>query len=319
MKQYLVTGAIEEAIERTKILLWPPQSGIWIRIAVIALFLVGGIINPLRSDSVPLSELPNLDLTGAPFPSAYMDLLLMVCVGILVAGLVYVILSAVFQFIFVDCLATNTILLTRTFRLRWKKGMHLVGFYLVLFAIIILCIIGLTFLLILPAYAAGILDLLNMMLLLIETLLLLLIILIPVWIIAILTADFVVPIMMVVDCGIIAGWRRTYHLFTGRWKVAALYTGLKIVIIFITGLVLGVIIFLISIPLGIIGTILSIQTGSPLEDSAGAVGFMLGTGALFLLSLLLLVPVITFFRYYSLVVLRDLDPGYDLLPKQSDQ
>lgn len=309
--------AIDEALDRTKTLLWPPHLGIWIRIAIIALFLGGGAANPMRTDTISWSGFQGSDLPGPVVLFEHMDLLLKIGLGLLIAGLFYMVISAVFQFIFVDCLTTNTILLTRTFNLRWRKSLHLVGLYLFLFLVIALCFVLLAFIFIMPVFETGVVNLLNLLILIIITLLLLFIILIPVWIIAILTADFVVPIMIVDDCGIIAGWRRTIRLFSGRWVEAGIYTGLKLLLIFITGMIIGVIIFLISIPLGITGTIVSIEAGSPpVIDSTGAVLLGIGTLGVFLISLFLLVPVITFFRYYSLVVLRDMEPRYNLLPNE---
>lgn len=314
LNQYYAATNIDEALDRTKHLLWPPRTGIWIRIAIIALFLGGGIINPLRTDKLHLSGINNSGIPGPAALSGYMDLILTVTIGICVAGLIYVVISSILQFVFVDCLSSGTILLTRTFRLRWGKGLHLVGFYVVLLFIILLCTFGLAALLIIPAFASGFPDMVTLLILVIEILILLLIILIPVWIIAILTADFVVPVMIVDEIGIIAGWKRVYRLFNGRWIEAGIYTSLKILIIFITGVALGAIVFIISIPMGIISAIGTIGTNtSPVFDPAGLFTLALGTVAIFLISLILLVPVITYFRYYSLTVLRDLDTGYNLL------
>ncbi|MDD1729651.1 MAG: hypothetical protein LUQ50_11355, partial [Methanospirillum sp.] len=189
------------------------------------------------------------------------------------------------------------------------------GFYLFLLALILISAIILALLFIVPAIQGETLDFYGLMLLIIEFLLLLLIILIPVWILARLTADFVVPVMIVDECGIVPGWRRMITIFSGRWIEAVIYTAGKIILIFLSGAVLGIILFLLSIPMGIPAMIISAGTGVPqVMDPTGIVFLGLGAAVLFLLSLVLLVPVITFFRYYSLAFLRDLDPAYNLLP-----
>ncbi|HWQ64462.1 MAG TPA: hypothetical protein VN429_08590 [Methanospirillum sp.] len=307
-----VTTVIDEALTRTWNLLWPPHPGVWIRLAIIALFLGGVVINPLKTDTT-LSR--TVDISSPAAFAGYMDLLMTLFAGIVVAGVIYVVISSVLQFIFVDCLSSGNIQLTRTLRLRWGKGIRLVGFYLVLLLVILITMLFLMIQILIPGMQGGYFDLMRFMILLIETLLASLIVLIPVWVIAILTADFVVPVMIVDDSGIISGWKRIIRLFSGRWREAGIYTGLKILLIFVTGIILGIVIFLISIPLGLINMAISIGAGlTPDQGNSGIVMFGAGTGAMILISLFLLVPVITFFRYYSLAVLRDLDPDYNLLP-----
>jgi len=308
-----VISSIDEAMNRTWNLLWPPRTGVWIRLAIIALFLGGVVINPIKTETtqtgVPVSLSCPATITG------YTDLLMTLAAGLMIAGVIYVVISSLLQFIFVDCISTNIIILTRTIRLRWGKGIRLVGFYLILLLIILVSMIVLTLMILVPGMQAEDFNLARYMILIIETLLALLIVLIPVWVFAILTADFVVPVMIIDDCGIIAGWRRIIRLFSGRWMDAGIYTGLKILLIFISGIIIGIIIFLISIPLGLVGAIVSVGTGvTQAMAPEGILMIIAGTGAMILVSLFLLVPVITFFRYYSLAVLRDLDQRYNLLP-----
>ncbi|MDD1728380.1 MAG: hypothetical protein LUQ50_04825, partial [Methanospirillum sp.] len=138
MPHHYATSAMSEAIDRTIFLLWPPKSGIWIRVAIIALFLGGGMVNPIRTDPVSGSGAPCFGIPGSIVLSDFSDLVYTITLGILIAGFIYVMISAVFQFIFVDCLSTNTILLTRTLHIRWKQGLRLVGFYLFLLALILI-------------------------------------------------------------------------------------------------------------------------------------------------------------------------------------
>lgn len=313
MSEHVATKNIETAFNRTIELLWPPRVEIWLRITIITLFLGGVMINPIRTEDLQMSGVLN-SLPGTEVISGYLTLLFTILAGLLVAGLIYVIFSAIFQFVFVDCLSSGKIQLTRTFRLRLRKGLHLAGFYFVLLILILLSAFAVTITIMMPVMLSGDPDFITVLFLLIETLVVLLIILIPIWIIAILTADFVVPVMIVDDCGIITGWRRVVGLFHGKWAEACIYTALKIAIIFLAGVVLGIIIFLVSIPLGLTGAVLTIGEGlTPVITPPGVIFLVLDSAAMILISLLLLVPVITFFRYYSLEVLRDLNPRYTLL------
>ena len=293
-------------------LLWPPRKGVWLRVAIITLFLGGGMINPFRTDSMQVSDVQG-SLPGPEVLSGYMPLIFSFFAALLIAGFLYICVSAVFQFVFVDCLSSGKILFTRTFRLRWGKGLHLIGFYLILLVIILISALLVILTVMMPVFVSETRDFLTILIRLMETLIILLIILMPVWIIAILTADFVVPVMIVDDTGIISGWKQVVTLFHGRWTDAGTYIALKIFLIFLAGVILGVITFLISIPLGIPDIALTIEQGSTPTPS-GILLIGLGTGAMMVKSLLLLVPVITFFRYYSLAVLRDLSPRYSLLP-----
>lgn len=312
MTTHLALTTIDEAIERTRQLLWPPKKGIWIRIALIALFLGGGLISPPNLDTISPSSSGVLTLSPDSL-SDQMELMLTVASGIVVAGLLYVMVSAIFQFVFVDCLSSGKVSLAGPFRLRWRKGMHLVGFYLVLLLIMFICMVFLTFWFLGPVLSSGNPDILSLLIAVVQMLILLFIILIPVWILAILTADFVVPVMITDDTGIITGWSRVITLFSGRWIEAGIYTGLKIMLIVISGMIIGVAAFLISLPFsfGLFSGGIGYEVSG--SGSSELLSLLAGTLLIFLVSLFLLVPVLTFFRYYSLAVLRTLDSRYDLL------
>lgn len=317
MTTHLALTTVDESIERTRQLLWPPKKGIWIRIALIALFLGGGLISPPNLDNLSLSSDGVLTMSPDRLGDQ-VDLMLTVASGIVVAGLLYVILSAIFQFVFVDCLSSGSVTLADPFRLRWRKGMHLVGFYLFLLLIILICMVVLTLFFLVPVLTSGTPELVSLLIAVVQMLILLFLILIPVWIVAILTSDFVVPVMIIDDAGIIAGWCRVITLFSGRWIEAGIYTGLKIMLIVISGMIIGVAAFLISLPFSI--GIFSGSIGSEVSGSGSTAffGLLVGTILIFLVSLFLLVPVLTFFRYYSLAVLRTLDSRYDLLSQQQE-
>lgn len=309
---------IEEAVDRTIALLWPPSPGVWVRIALIVFFLGGCVIHPVGTDDI---SLPGFHPDSLAFDQSliqYSDLVFLVIFLIFAGGIAYVIISSIFQFVFVDCLSSDTILLTRTLKIRIAKGFRLMAFYLILLGIMCMVAFVLSFLFFVPLLTRGDANMIDLLVALITVLVLLMVLLIPVWILAILTADFVVPVMILDDTGIIAGWKRVYTLFQGNGRVIAIYTLLKIILIIASGVVLGIIAFLISIPLGLSGELTSADTGiSQVLSSDGLILLLMGTGAMVLISLLLLVPVITFFRYYSLIVLSRLNPVYTLLPPKT--
>jgi hypothetical protein len=315
MAEYHSIKTIDEALFRTVTLLWPPSPGIWLRIALIGLFLGGGITFPLKTENLGVPDLNTRMIIDKSVKPDYLNLLITIGGGLFIACLLYVVMSAILQFVFVDCLSSGKILLSRTFRLRLRKGSELMLLYLLLFSIIILATVLLTFLIIIPNIQSGILDPVPLLFSVVEMLVLLLIILIPVWICAILVADFIVPIMILDESSLVPAARTFFAIFAGRWKEAGIYTGLKIFLIFTLGIIIGMITFLLSFPLGLADTILPHTRGHSAfisTDIMIRIGFE--TAAMILISLLLLVPVITFFRYYSLAVLRELDPVRNLLP-----
>jgi hypothetical protein len=122
--------------------------------------------------------------------------------------------------------------------------------------------------------------------------------------------------MIIDDCNLYPAAKKTYSVFNGKWMEAGIYIGLKIIMIFISGLILGSIIFALSIPMGFFGAVVTFSSGFiPKMHPGSLIMVLAGAVAMMFISLLLLVPVVTFFRYYSLLVLRTLHPRYDLLPE----
>lgn len=309
---------IEEAFDRTVALLWPPSPAVWFRIALIVFFLGGCVIQPFGTDDFILPGFHTDEVVFQEYLLQNSDPIFLSILLIFAGGIAYVIISSIFQFVFVDCLSSDTIILTRTLTIRIGKGVRLMIFYLFLLGIVSLAAIVLSLLFFVPVLTGGDASMVDLLIALITVLVLVILLLIPVWVLAILTADFVVPVMILDDTGIIAGWRSTLTLFQGNERTIAMYTGLKIVLIIASGVVLGAMAIIISIPLGLLGDLASAEDGIvPLQSTDAIISLLMGTGAMVLTSLVLLVPVITFFRYYSLVVLGNLNPAYTLLPPLS--
>ncbi|HWQ67873.1 MAG TPA: hypothetical protein VN372_13525 [Methanospirillum sp.] len=311
MSSYTALKSLDEAAMRTRILLWPPKAGVWIRIAVIALFLGGFMMNPFKSD---LISAPDPDTFLQPgLMSGYESVIISLIIVLMAGLLFYVLLSSIFQFVFVDCISSGTILIGRTFRNRMGKGLHLLLFYLCMLLLIIIASGIVVVFVILPVFLDGPLVLLTLLVHLIMALVILLILLIPVWILAILTADFVVPLMIREDCGIIDGWNYLIQIFSGRWVEAMIYTGVKIILSIIAGIILGVIVGLITILLDLPASIIGSQGVHEGISDKTVMLLIASTCVVCVISLFLLVPVITFFRYYSLIMLKELDTRYDFL------
>lgn len=304
---------LEGAVHRTKGLLWPVRWGVWLRLAVIALFLGGGL-------SVP--DIFQYQFDGNDFATgtagSFSGVAPMVVLGIiavvLAIALLWMLVGATLQFVFVDMLSTGDIHLGRHFRERLGKGARLFLFEIALIVVMVLAVAAFVFMLIGfegagPAVATS----------------LLIIALIPAFLVAallfglvfLLTTDFVVPIMIREDCGIIAGWRRLITMIASRFWQTVVY----VIVRFVLGLVAAIAqvilailaLVVIAIPFILVGIVLL----AALQEN---IVLLLALVIPYLIiaipvALLIAVPFITYFRYYALLVLEGLEPEYRLLPE----
>ncbi len=300
---------LEGAFKRTRDLLWPPDWGVWLRLAVIALFVGGGISMP----NIFQHRSGSGDFMGGaagPFPDIALVVVLAVVV-LLAVALVWIFVGAVMQFVFVDMLSTGDIHIRQAFRERLGKGARLFIFEIIVTAIMIFAVMVLA-LALFGSGGAG------------AATLALLFVFIPVILIAalifglifLLTTDFVVPIMIREDCGIIEGWRRLIGTISaGFWQVA-----IYIIVRFILGLIAAigqtiliiVALVIIAIPFVLIGIVLlaALSAANYILLAVLLIPYLI---IAIPVALLIAVPFITFFRYYSLLVLEGLIPGYRLL------
>lgn len=136
-------------------------------------------------------------------------------------------------------------------------------------------------------------------------------------IIMLFTIDFVVPIMIKEDCGVIEGWRHLLRTLSNQWIQALVYLIVRVLAGIGAGIAMTLIalitFFIIAIPFVIIGFLLHLLL-------AFSASFLLLLLIPFIIiavpaMLLITVPFITFFRTYSLKVLAKLSGKYAILPE----
>jgi hypothetical protein len=320
MTEYVALSEIDSAIRRTRDLLWPFRKGIWLRIALIALFIGwggAGFPQPTWSSD---SDFPSDAFTGFSTPGALPDmagLIIAVFLLIIALALLYMLIGSIFQFVFVDCIRMRNVKIRDYFSPRAGKGIRLflfqigiaVLFLLLLAALIIPFIIlarGFAF----PAAVS--------LLLFLPVLIILAII---VGIIQLITIDFVVPIMIQKDCGVIDGWKEFYSIISTQWMQGIIYLivrflaalGAGVVMILLTLLALGI----VAIPFLVVGFIL--YAAMPMANISILLPLLIPYLIIAIpVVLLISVPFVTFFRTYSLAVLGRLDSGYALLPEEEE-
>lgn len=330
---------IEDAIEATKTFLLPFSWGRWLRLAVVVFFM-GGVSGNVPNNAGSASDFSGSagvgDSGGSSFgPSGLsdlpgglvgMDLLAIVAlvVGIVaLLVLVFGIIGAVMEFVFVESLRTDEVHVRQYFRRHLRRGVRLFGFRLVLSLLFLLAFAGAGALVVLGILGGnvgnwGASQFISAALFLVPFLLLFLLVY---TLVNGFTTTMVVPTMLHTDRSVVAAWRRFWPTLRGNLKEYAMYSVMVVVLHIATGIIVGigmlVVLLVLAIPFGIVGFGTFLAAGGSLSLPVVAVLGVLGV--VFLLLFLLLValvrvPIKAFFRFYALLVLGDTDRDLDLIP-----
>jgi hypothetical protein len=313
MSEWYAFDALDDAINRTKALLWPIKLGVWLRIAIIAFFVggYGGVNVPVQYTTGELPpEVGSVMVQHLPLIFGVIALIAAVAIILGVVG-------SVIQFVFVDCLSQAEISLTKHIRPRLGKGLRLFGFMVGVTLLFITLLLIPVILFLIPALSAGG-DIGPQIVLPFVLLYLfyLILIAIPFGLLIMFTVDFVVPIMIRDDCGVIEGWKRCFAMLKKGWKQAAIYALVKIVLGIATAIIIFIIAFIVLLVVAVPFILLGIALVSIYSFWVGLL--IVGIPFVIIMILIMLfiqVPFVTFFRYYSLRVLGDFSPEYALLPE----
>ncbi|MDK2915932.1 MAG: hypothetical protein PWR25_489 [Euryarchaeota archaeon] len=301
---------LDGAFQRTKRLLWPARWGVWLRLALIALFVGGGVSFPNTSGyNFEEGDLPPGVMESLPDIA---PLILAFILIVLAIALAWWIIGTVMRFVFVDMLRTDDIHIRPFFGERLGKGVRLFLFEAGLTLILILAMVAFVVMLVGTGGSriGGVAFVLAFIpFILVATLLF--------GVIFLLTTDFVVPIMIQEDCGVIEGWRRLLGMVSNNVMQTIIYIITRLVLGFIAGIVQAILVILalviIAIPFVLIGIVLlpAIQANIVLLIALLVPYLIIAIPV----ALLIAVPFVTFFRYYGLLVLEGLAPEYRLLPE----
>jgi hypothetical protein len=340
--------AVDDALAATRRFLLPFSFRRWLRLAVVVLFLgsgAGGFNVPTTGfqtgpgglGGFPTEPGPGPGPGPAPddpgFPAPGLDpgttdalvpaLFALLAVAVLLA-LIWTVVSPIVRFVLVDMLRTDEVRIRRWFRKRLGKGLRLLGFRvgLGLLVGVPIVVLGAAFLLLDFGSGVGIAGAALLALLAI-----------PVFVVLGLvlgfTNQFVVPIMIAADAGVLDGWRRFWPVLRRngwqfllflivRWVLAL---GVGIAVLVATGVVGSVVV----IGAGVVGLLVVGQFGglaAALASTAGltalAVVLLIAVGILIVVSLTFGVPVRSFLTSYELSVLGRAAPEFALLPETGD-
>lgn len=301
--------ALDESLDITRGFLFPVEFGRWIRLAVIVLFL--GTV-PTANVPVPPSGIdsyPQIQSEDLVF------ILVVLAVLAFVVAVVFGLISAVVQFVFVASVSSETIQLRRYFRQWFGFGVRLFLFE-----------IGLLFVGILPVFVVGLLGwTIGVGGVSVATLVLSSLVLLPLFFLFTLfvglvfgfTIDFIVPVIILEQCGVIEGWRRFWPTLKAEWKQYVVYIVLRWILALMLGFAVLIFVSTVGLVLGLAVFIPSAPAIALFDGIGFIVPLVLGVISLlflFVLTLILQIPIAVYFRYYSLLVLEKTNSAFDLVP-----
>lgn len=311
---------LTDAYRATRSFLLPFEWGRWLRLAVLSLFVAGssgggvpsgGFNGPMQTspDPAPGAGMDFgglLDQLGGMVAGNLWLVVSVVLVGFLIA-LVLQWLAAIFEFTLLESLRTDEVHLREYTRAHAGLGTRLFAFR-VLFGLTML--IGFGGLLLAVLYpvmtGVGIAGPLVFAILLIPLFAVLGIVASVVYVF---TTAFVAPIMLLEDRGVLSGWRRFWGVFTSGWQDFLVYVLVGLFLMIAIGIVVGIVFAVIGVGLAL-PVIVALLAGGPILAVFLAIpAAILGIVAWAVIQ----VPVQTYLRHWSLLVLGDLEPDLDLI------
>ena len=309
---------IEEAFKITREFLLPVDVRRWLKLALVVFFVGGGLSFPsVQFNTSTRSQ----DLSGSELPSTIPTDIVTVIVALVVVGIVlgalFAVISAIMEFVLIESLRTGVVSIRRYWRARWRQGLRLFGFRIAIGLPALAIFVGWLAVLIIPI-GTGRDPTISFTALLVG---------VPVvFLVGVLyalvsgfTTVFVVPLMIQADSGVLAAWRQLWASIKAERKQYLAYAVIGFLLTIAVGLVVsiavGIIALVLLIPLAIVALITHFVVS--VSSTIGIVVLAV-LGLLFGVTMLVVwaiaqVPVVTYLRYYGLLVLDDVEESFDLI------
>ena len=330
---------LDTAVDATKLLLLPFALRRWLVLAIVVVFVgvsPGGL--PSIQIDVGPSELdwgapPWDDPTVAPWqvgeaigigdpgigdmavsaPSGIVIAVVLLGLAVALAvGIAFV--GATMEFVFVEIARSRTVQIRGFFGQHLRAGATLFGLRLgvglvvlagglalVLGALLVGGLVPLLVVLFLPAvFLVGV----------------------GIWVFLRFTADFVVPITVGADTGVIDAWRQFWPALRADWREYGVYAAVRVVLRLVSGVVVGIgyatVGLVLAVPFFIVGLLGLLLFGVAGVEILGIVWGVLvvmlfGLSVLVVGTIVVTVPVQTYLRYYGLLVLGAVSPEFEVL------
>jgi hypothetical protein len=295
----------------------------WLKLAIVAIFVGGPGFNLFSSSFGGSSGNGGTGTPPVEFGPRIWAVVAVVVGLILLIGLVVGLVSSIMEFVFVESLRTQTVTIRRYWSERWPQGLRLFGFRLLLGLLSLAAVAVLLAPLALSLFNVGGFGGGLGIAIGVGVLPLVLVVVLFVAAVYAFTTNFVVPIMILDDISVVAGWRRLWPSITSQWvqylAYALVATFLSIIGGVIVGLVTALGALVLLIPFGVlfaVGGLLFVFVAEPVGIAALGLVALVYILAVLVVGALVQVPVKSYLRYYALLIMGDVDEELDLIPEQ---
>lgn len=312
---------IGPAFTVTKEFLTPFNIRRWLKLALVVFFIGGGLSFPSfqfdmspPADQIPADELP------ISAPTDIVTLISALVVAAIILGIVFAIIGAIMEFVFIESLRTGDVSIRRYWSERWRQGLRLFVFRVLIGLPVLAIFLGWLALLFVPLFTGRELAvsfsafLLGIPVMFLTGL--------GYGLIAGFTTVFVVPLMIQNDLGVLAAWRRLWRSIKVEWKQYLAYAFIGFLLTFAAGIlasiVLGFATLVLLIPLAIVAgvTHVTVSLSSTIGLAILIVLMVLFGVIMVVLWALVQIPIVAYLRYYALLVLGDINESFDIIPNQ---
>ena len=309
---------IEEAFSVTGEFLRPVELRRWLKLALVVFFVGSGVSLPSAQFN---SSTPSGDVSGSDLPFAVpVDVVTLVVVlvaaGILL-GALFALIGAIMEFVLIESLRTGEVSIRRYWRRRWRQGLRLFGFRIAIGVPAFALFAGWLALLVVPIVAG--IDLTIPFTAFLVGVPVLFLVGVVYGVVSGFTTVFVVPLMIQADSGVLAAWRRLWESIKAAWKQYLAYVVIAFLLTVAAGIIasiaVGFVAIAVLIPVIIVAGVTHLTVS--LSSTVG-IAVLIALALLFGLVMLVVwalaqVPVVTYLRYYALLVLGDIEESFDLV------
>ncbi len=338
MSWYAVES-VDTAATATRRFLFPFHPVVWLKLGLLVLLFgsIGGTNTTGVSSNVG-SVGTNAPADGGDAPPAIdaalreisaaipTDPTTIVLIGaaVLAVGLVWTIVSETARFVFYESIDRNDVTLLAPAKRRLGQAIRLVGFKLLVSGLFALPFVAVALAFYYNAIDPGSLGVLAPIGAIVLGLYGIVGGLIVVFVLRF-TDEFVVPVMIRSNGGVLAGWRSIAPVLADEWKQFGVYIAVHFLLLLGIGLAQSIVLFvlfgIVAAIVGLLALVVVFGLAGGIDAAVASTVILAGLGTIGLLGVIVFVAivvpirllVVTYVTTYELSVLRSLAPEYDLL------